>query len=138
MKTASERRDEHVRHTMGRCCHFTGLQHDTCDAGVKYDDVKQDRRIPCLAWDANGATCEKAKWPTREEAEAEESAFEAAYARISTAMKAIRALHGKQRGVAGAMPCPNGCGGELRYSIAAYNGHIHGACSTEGCAQWMQ
>lgn len=38
---------------------------------------------------------------------------------------------------AGKMKCPL-CAGELRYSRAGYNGHIHAACSTEGCVRWME
>lgn len=68
----------------------------------------------------------------------EEREFEAAFARINTCLKAIREKHGKARGVRESMPCPTGCGGTLSYSIASYNGHVHGACSTEGCASWMQ
>lgn len=138
MAKSAEQREIHIQHTMQRCAHFSGVQHDTCEAGIRYDDVRQDRRIPCLKWDANGATCDKAKWPTREEAEAAEAEFEACYARVSACLRAIREKHGKARGLVDEMPCPSGCGGTLRYSIASYNGHIHGACSTEGCAQWMQ
>lgn len=127
---------------MGRCVHFTGVQRDICEAGVKYADVRGTTTrpfgLPCIQQYANGATCDKAKWPTREEAEAEEAEFEAAYARINACLKAIRVMHGKARGLSDQMPCPTGCGGTLRYSISAYNGHVHGQCSTEKCASWMQ
>lgn len=36
------------------------------------------------------------------------------------------------------MDCPAKCGGTLRYSVAGVNGHMHAACTTKGCAQWME
>jgi hypothetical protein len=41
-------------------------------------------------------------------------------------------------GGAGEMPCPSGCGGTLKYSVASVNGHLWGACTTAGCARWME
>lgn len=39
---------------------------------------------------------------------------------------------------AGEMDCPVCKTGKLRYSRAAYNGHVHGRCSTDGCVAWME
>lgn len=39
---------------------------------------------------------------------------------------------------AGAMPCPVCKTGTLRYSRASYNGHVHGACTSEKCVRWME
>lgn len=36
------------------------------------------------------------------------------------------------------LPCPSGCGGTLRYSVASVNGHIWGSCTTKGCVSWME
>ena len=33
--------------------------------------------------------------------------------------------------------CPV-CKGRLHLSQAAYNGHVHGTCETEGCVSWME
>ncbi len=36
---------------------------------------------------------------------------------------------------------PNGYhveGGTLHYSVAGYNGHLWGQCTTVGCARWME
>lgn len=33
--------------------------------------------------------------------------------------------------------CP-ACKGRLHLSIAAYNGHVHGKCETDGCVAWME
>ncbi len=38
----------------------------------------------------------------------------------------------------GEIKCPVCERGTLRYSRAACNGHIHAACSTEGCMRWME
>lgn len=129
-----------VERLQDKCKHFTGIQHDVCKVGVKYADVKDESvkpfRWPCL--DKSCTTCPKVEYYTKEEAEAQEREFEQAYARISTALKAIHAKHGKARGLASTMPCPNNCGGTLHYSISGYNGHIHGKCTTKGCCSWMQ
>jgi hypothetical protein len=39
---------------------------------------------------------------------------------------------------AGEMACPVCGAGKLRYSRSGYNGHIHAACSTDGCVAWME
>jgi len=61
-------------------------------------------------------------------------------------MKSMRAAkdHAKQQGLGrgnggrGEMPCPAGCGGILRYSVASVNGHMHAACTTAECVRWME
>lgn len=37
-----------------------------------------------------------------------------------------------------AIECPTGCGGKLHLSQAAYNGHVWGKCTTDGCLAWME
>lgn len=148
LPTLEERRakehERRIRHQMRECVHFTGIQHDTCKAGVNYrahvggPDFGWARRIPCFSDSVDAPPCDKCQRTTREQAEAEIAASDAAFQRVNTALKAIRAKHGKAKGLADEMPCPNNCGGTLRYSISSYNGHVHGQCSTEGCAQWMQ
>jgi hypothetical protein len=39
---------------------------------------------------------------------------------------------------AGEMECPVCKTGKLRYSRAAYNGHVHARCSTDDCVAWME
>lgn len=58
--------------------------------------------------------------------------------RYLAARKAITDKHGKKRGIRGEMPCPCCENGTLRYSIAGYNGHIWGQCSSPGCASWIE
>lgn len=38
----------------------------------------------------------------------------------------------------GEMPCPVCKDGTLRYSRAAYNGHVHACCSNPECVRWME
>lgn len=63
---------------MGRCKHFTGIQHDRCAADVAYDDVRGPKEpgglrgpIPCLREHAGEATCPLRVFPTEAEARAE-------------------------------------------------------------------
>lgn len=45
---------------------------------------------------------------------------------------------GRGNGGQGEMPCPTGCGGTLRYTVANVNGHMWAACSTKSCVRWME
>lgn len=148
-KRKAEDRERRIQHHMRSCVHFTGIQHTRCEAGVDYralvggPDFGWASRLPCLEErlphaEAPIVSCDKCQRTTREQAVAEIDASDAAFARINTCLKAIRAKHGKTRGVQDLMPCPNHCGGTLHYSIASYNGHVHGCCSTKDCASWMQ
>ena len=66
------------------------------------------------------------------------SEFEDSFQQLMKARKAITDKEQGKRGVAGKIICPV-CGtGELRYSIAKCNGHIHAACTTEDCVRWME
>ena len=131
-----------VERAMNRCKHFTGIQHEVCKAGVAYKDVRDESTrpfgFPCFDSESGNATCEKREFTTRAEAEAEEVEFQAAFARVKTCRAAIVQKHGRARGLRGEMPCPVECGGTLHYSISGYNGHIHGGCTTDGCASWME
>jgi hypothetical protein len=143
VKSEAERREDRILQHTSRCVFFTGTQHKVCEAGVSYDAVRglEGRGLACLKWETSKGEqpqCDKRRWTTREEAEADIAAADAAFQRINVCLKAIREKHGKARGLVSSMPCPVGCGGTLRYSIASYNGHVHGQCSTAGCASWMQ
>lgn len=52
--------------------------------------------------------------------------------------KAITDHTGGKRGVAGRVPCPVCKTGELRFSVAECNGHIHARCTTKDCMAWME
>ena len=72
---------------------------------------------------------------TREQAETKVADNDAVNTRIGNARAAIMAETMGLR-TAGIMPCPS-CDGQLKYSVAS-NGHVWGACTTEGCTQWME
>lgn len=65
---------------------------------------------------------------------------------IAKSLEAVNAAHkdaksrglGKGSGGYGELLCPVCKTGILKYSVASYNGHIHGSCSTDGCVRWME
>lgn len=142
-------RKDPILRKMNVCAHFTGIQHDTCKAGVSYSLVKEPKtettpyRFACFQDEANGLICEAAHFPTREEAEAEKREDDAIFARTS---KAHRAAHDdakakgfvKGKGGGDSIPCPVCTTGRLYYRVAAYNGHMHAKCETAGCVSWME
>jgi hypothetical protein len=142
-------RKDPILRKMNVCVHFTGIQHDQCKAGISYNAVREGKtettpfRFACFQDEAQGLVCEQARFPTREEAEAEKRADDAAFERV---MKASRAAHddakakrfGKGQGGADSVPCPVCEKGRLYYRVASYNGHMHAKCETEGCVSWME
>lgn len=102
--------------------------------------------MPCLP----GFVKERKTWDCvlfeiMSQADAEKEADEriASYERGVKARGAAKA-DAKARGFAkgsggiGEIACPCCDGGKLRYSVASYNGHMHGRCSTQGCVSWME
>lgn len=125
----------YVQREMLTCKYFTGVQHEVCKVGLSYDALPKP--IPCI-YTGSAQPCEKREYPTREEAEADERETEQRFEWYRRARQAIVAHSGKQRGVAGKMPCPICLTGEVRYSIAKSNGHIHAGCTTKNCVRWME
>ena len=80
----------------------------------------------------------KAAIPNPEEVAAESERFAKFMAVVSACKKDAKAK-GYGRGTAGRgeVDCPS-CGGKVRYSVAAVNGHTWGACSIPDCARWME
>lgn len=137
------------------CKHYTGIQNTHCKAGVAYRDVTTDPdqpggayRKPCIDWSrhpssltekqaqefARRGKCDKREVPTKEELAAEDAEIEKLYLSVETARAAIIA-HGKLRG---SLPCPVCKTGELRYTKAASNGHVHASCTTAKCVTWVE
>lgn len=140
------------------CTHYNGLcgggfkdDPDTrkCKAGVVYVTVKSTDparkgfdRFPCFR-EGEGVSCDKRHFPTPEEVAAEVAESNASFERSKTGLAAAfqdakAKGFGKGKGGAGAIECPVCKTGTLRYSVAGYNGHMHGHCSTGGCVSWMQ
>lgn len=129
-----------------KCVHFTGIDNDTCRAGVEYKQFRSAEtgyrdRLPCHRKCAHIA-CEHREFPSEAEVQRQLDAHEKAAAKMFGALDAVHA-DAKARGLrkghggTGAVKCPN-CGGEIAYSVASFNGHIWGKCSTVGCVAWMQ
>lgn len=132
--------DRYIKEQMRTCRHLTGVQHEVCKAGLRYEDVSDNSRkaldrLPCLGV---GPSCEKRDFYTRQEAEAKQAEWTRRFTNVLVARSAIEQTEGKRRGVSGSMLCPVCTTGTLQYSIASINGHIHGRCSTEDCVSWME
>jgi hypothetical protein len=137
-----------LRQQLNRCRHFTGIQHDTCKAGVRYDDVrKQGQRMsafPCFQIEADNMpadgvwpTCATSSFKTAAELDADEAEIKKQTVDMFTARGLIveyAKVSGEQQG---AIPCPICAAGKLGYSIAS-NGHVLAKCSTEKCVAWME
>lgn len=139
------------------CKHYRGCM-DGCAVGVKLADVTPRHgetgwglRIPCvrdygprstLKIDtANQGTCDKYEEPTAAELAEEDAAIEAAMQRHLRVGPVVRQVKQERKGTnwRGVVDCP-ACGGTqtLHLSHAAYNGHVHGRCETDGCVAWME
>lgn len=134
-----------------KCKHFNGTKHGSCAAGIPYASVEEKPspgkplRLPCFTlgtFAGPDLPCEKRYIPSETEAEAEaretSDRLYANAAAIKVAKDDARAK-GLKRGSGGygSVTCTR-CGGTLRYSVAALNGHMHGHCSTKGCVSWME
>ena len=119
---------------------------ETCEAGVPFSAWRPTTFAvrPCFL-DDNGQSkpgalpCEHLRRPTLEEIAAHEVWLENRMELLSTVMAGIKPWRDAHKGRSAreVVECP-ACKGRLHLSIAAYNGHVHGKCETEGCASWME
>ncbi len=139
-----ERYEERVKF---RCVHFTGIQHEVCKVGIKYDDVMvKGSGLPCLCIGNRGGEslpCAQRRYPNAEEVAAEKAKIDELFRQGDLAMAAITAdaeAKGYRRGNGGSgeVPCPACADGKLAYRVAGYNGHKHAKCSTAGCVSFME
>lgn len=124
-----------------RCVHFTGVQNDTCKAGIKYAQFRPMKQgLPCIKFrDESPPLCDRRESPTPEAVQKEINDWEALDKRFQTTLPIIERLKREHKGQSwrGVEPCPI-CGKNLHLSIAGYNGHVHGRCETDGCLNWME
>lgn len=148
-----KQREVSIVRVMTQCRFFTGTSHECCKADVNYraivggPDLGWGLRLPCyppLKHEPaiEQVTCEKREYPTREEAERREDEDEASMERFGRAHKAAKhdartKGYKKNHGGVSQCACPI-CGGVLHYSVASYNGHMHGKCETPHCVSWME
>lgn len=143
----------------GQCKHYTGCinpRKPTCDSGVNYrehvggDDFGWVTRLPCFTLEradpAKIVACDKYQEPTREEIDAHEAEVSAAITKMMIAysgnVRKWRAEQGWSKSnrvsAQGVVPC-EACGkGEIHLTMASYNGHVWGKCTTDGCVSWME
>jgi hypothetical protein len=141
----------------GTCIHFTGVQHKACKLGYVYDQLAKP--LPCIhsykkhfpkeqrgqQEPCKHTDCKDYLAPTAEQvAEADRRLkerleyFSRAMGPVSEWRKAQGWSKKNRVSATGKVPC-NACGkGEIHLSMAAYNGHVWGKCTTEGCVSWME
>jgi len=139
-------REQFIQSELDDCRHFNGIQHKICKAGVSYPAGSPGTAMPCIPRLANGRpvwACEKFEIMSRDEAEKEADERIAAMRRTMNARLAAKddakaKGFGRGHGGVSSIPCPVCDGGILHYSVAYVNGHMHAACSTQGCVSWME
>jgi len=131
------------------CIHYTGLQRDSCKAGVIYRDAfgKEPgiaNRMPCFHLEGkspeNTVSCALRREQTATEFEAEREDVRRYMDLMKTVLTGIKGWRVKpkpKKDRREVIECP-ACKGRLHLSQSAYNGHVHGHCETEGCARWME
>ena len=69
--------EQRIEKRMNKCVNFNGIMNDRCRAGIDYEELAGGRlalrRLPCLLnrADEDHIACPEARYPTREEAQAE-------------------------------------------------------------------
>jgi len=131
-----------------KCIHFSGIMNKCCKAGVPYDSVHDTstspHRFACLRDEgADFMPCAKREWPSDEYVSARVRESKESLAKTMTAVVFAKADAdekglGKGHGGISGIKCPCCEEGTLQYSVASYNGHIHGSCTTPGCVRWME
>lgn len=130
----------------GTCVHFTGIQSHRCKVYIPYSMFTGG--IPCIFHNKSprtGTGCGSYLEPTAEAIAEYEAESEADLARFFKAMVPVgewidaQGWSKKNRvSATGTVPCA-ACGtGTIHVSMAAYNGHVWGKCTTAGCVEWMQ
>lgn len=138
--TTTTMREQHEAKRKARylatCSHYTGaLENEYCALGVPYrivtDRSEKPWRVFC-AWPEAKAYCDKKQLPTEADWETKQKRELEALQRYAEIRRAILATGETQGGI----DCPC-CNGRVGFSIAG-NGHVAAACSTPGCAKWME
>lgn len=124
----------------GTCRHFNGVQNETCKVGIRYDDFAFPG-LPCIIKYRRSdlATCDRYEEPTDDEVAEWREYLDRRmemHRKVGPAIVEIKRQH-KGESWQGVIDCPC-CGGRLHVSHAAYNGHCHGRCETDGCIAWME
>jgi hypothetical protein len=117
-----------------KCRHFRSIMDGkSCHAGVVYSSLGNYKQRPCHGDAGDGiSVCEKHEPYTAEEIAQENAKLSESMTFTLQALSTIRKLEGDS----GEIQCPK-CN-EALWWRRAFNGHVHGRCSTESCLCWMQ
>lgn len=143
-------RDERIAFEMQYCQHYTTKARAiiSCAAGMDLDKLqrvptgpKGYKWGPCIdGHDLANVHEHCPHWirRTREQGEARADRIEEVLKRMALIGPVVAEWRNKQPiGKAEVIDCP-ACKGRLHLSQAAYNGHVHGKCETQGCVSWME
>ena len=127
------------------CRHRCSMMEKQCKAGVNFKELGDGklglgRSMPCYYVAGTiPIHCDKYERRTVEEVRAEDAEMEAHMAKHILVAPLVRRIKKEHKGKSwhGVEECPV-CKGRLHLSHAAYNGHVHGHCETEGCVSWME
>jgi len=137
------------------CIHWTGTQTKLCKEGIDFralvggSEFGWVTRLPCIdleAKDGAKAICAKFRAPTPEEVAEDKRQTDEYSARFMVAYTGnVRAWRETQKwskknrvAASGTVPCEVCKTGEIHLTMAAYNGHVWGKCTTLGCVSWVE
>ena len=132
---------------MNSCKHYNRhvwLERGDCDAGINVrqlvgsDDTGWIKRTPCFKKDCSSIVCDKYEDYTEKELKDKVDWLEDIVKKMQIASPIIKKLkYDNPDGGIGVIKCPV-CSGDLHYSVAACNNHVHGRCETDDCLNWME
>ena len=115
---------------------------DACDAGVAFNTLPKGPLCPCFSDersdDKRKESCPKYEPRTAEEIAAREADIRKAVERITKSNPWVCEMKKKFRGKgvqAGVCPI---CSASIQFSVSGYNGHMHCACSTKDCLNFIE
>jgi hypothetical protein len=115
-----------------KCVHFTGIGSVSCNAGIKYSDVREKEirfyKFPCLKdSELTGGWCGKVKFPENNEVDKQVKGIEEMGKMSIIARNDIRNKITLTNEKTGNVICP-ACNGILYYNQSTENGHIWANC----------
>ena len=113
-----------------KCIFFNGmLRNSKCAANIPYEEVRFDKpfKLPCLS---QGGTCDKRKFLTKEEIDAEVKKIEDISLSSISAYSLIQNHIVSTKERSGVVKC--NCGGDLSFVVSSSNNHISFSCDKCG------
>lgn len=152
----SKSREERIAFDRNYCTHYqprreTGMADDYCLLGCGASELMKAARdagepnmTPCIGGHTTPNVLKLCpKWERRsmEHAEKRADSIEKMFRRMDVVGPVVAKWRTwtKTNRVAKqeVIECP-ACKGRLHLSQAAYNGHVHGHCETQGCVSWIE